>query len=51
MARLVAPFKDLVAHPYDTIRGMLYPQDRVLSAIINAVSERGPVSLQEAYRI
>jgi len=51
LARVVAPFKDVLVRPYDTIRGIFYPQDKVLSAIINSVAERGPVSLQEAYKI
>ncbi|MBD3398414.1 diguanylate cyclase [Candidatus Micrarchaeota archaeon] len=51
LARLVAPLKNLVVDPYGTCRRVFYPQDRLLSAVINAVAERGPVSLQEAYKI
>jgi diguanylate cyclase (GGDEF)-like protein len=51
LARVIAPFKNIAFRPYDTLRGVMYPQDRIISAVINAVAERGPVSLQEAYRI
>ena len=51
LARLVAPFKNIIMDPYGTCRNIVFPQDRVLSAVIEAVSKRGPVSLQDAYRI